>query len=60
VTIFKNWIACGNCRKFIGFRIGSEPMGSVYCLPCEDFVTHREEQREESLNTYRAALSPTP
>lgn len=55
--IFKNPIQCGHCRNTIGFRLGSEPMGSVYCLACEDFVTHREEQRERMDEEYRAALA---
>lgn len=51
--IFKNPIQCGNCRNTMGFRLGSEPMGSVYCFACEDFVTHREEQREKDDEVYR-------
>lgn len=55
MTIFKNPVQCGNCCKTIAFRLGSEPMGSVYCFSCEDFVTHREEQREKYLDHYRHA-----
>jgi hypothetical protein len=56
MMIFKNPIQCGHCRNTIAFRLGSEPMGSVYCLACEDAVTHEEEIREENAKFYRAAL----
>jgi hypothetical protein len=57
VTIFKNPIQCDNCRNTMGFSLHRRPMGAVYCLACEDFVTHREEQREKDMEHYRHALS---
>jgi hypothetical protein len=53
--ILKNWVQCGNCDKLLGFRLGSEPMGSVYCHGCEPVVMHREEIREAELKYYREA-----
>lgn len=53
--LFKNPIQCGSCRNTIAFRLGSEPMGSVYCFACEDAVTHQEEIREEYDKIYRTA-----
>ena len=55
--IFKNPIQCGNCRNTVAFRLGSEPMGSVYCFACEDAVTHQQEMQEENEKAYRAAVS---
>lgn len=52
--IFKNPVCCGNCQTYLGFRLGSEPVGSIYCRACEPFVTHQEEMREADIARYRA------
>lgn len=53
----KGRVLCRNCGRPVAFTIDWRSLPDIYCYACEDFVTHQEEAREESLAVYRAAAN---